>query len=191
MRSAVFAGFLLASAALLATGTTYSQTRRRVVVLPPPVPARAAASVPAPAPAQKPVLEPPKPSSSVTIRDGLLSVELVDADLGNVMNEIAAKMGFKIEINGGVFNKKVSTKFAGLDVARGIERLLSLAQEGNYLIHYNAEGKISEMQLYAPAPVSAIQPGMQNPAIQPYRQRYRRYVPPQPMQGRRIVPGQP
>ncbi len=175
MRNAAFIALFIAVMLLFAGGTAYSQAPKQAV---PPAPQAPAAKEP----------EPPKPISSVTVEDGKLSVDLVDADLGNVMNEIGAKMHFEVTISGGIYGKKISTKFTGLDVERGIERLLSLVQEHNYLIYYDAAGKLSKLELYLPAPVSVIQPAMANPTPEPYRRRYRRYIPPQPGQA---FPGQP
>jgi hypothetical protein len=175
MRNATSIALLLAVMLLFAGGTAYSQAPKQAV---PPAPQAPAAEEP----------EPPKPASSITVEDGKLSVDLVDADLGNVMNEIGSKMHFEVIIRGSIYGKRISTKFAGLDVERGIERLLSLVQEHNYLIHYDAAGKLSRLELYPPTPVSAIQPAIGNPTPEPYRRRYRRYIPPQPGQA---IPGQP
>jgi hypothetical protein len=90
-----------------------------------------------------------KPFSRVEVKNGSLSVELVDAGFGEVMNAIAEKSGIKVEIIGGVYAKTVTTSFAGLDLERGIVRLLSLVKEKNYMMRYDAKGMVSKVEVYS------------------------------------------
>jgi hypothetical protein len=184
MRNALFAAFLLAAAALLAAGTAYSQEPGQ-----PPVQNPQTA---APQPQPQPQPEMPKKESVVEVKDGKLSVELVDADLGTVMNQIGAKLGIPVSVGGAAYTKKITTKFSGVEIDRGIQRLFSLASETNYMLHYDAEGKLSDIVLYAESHSSSLtqQPARPSPFSRPppRRRRYRRYVPPQPGQ---TAPEQP
>jgi hypothetical protein len=182
MRNAAFAAFLFASAALLAAGTVYAQA-------PGSPPGRNVPTASAPQAQPQPQPEITVKESVVEVKDGKLSVDLADAEIGSVINEIAKKMNFQVEINREVYSKKVTTRFSGLDVEKGIKRLLRLAKEHNFLFRYDASGKLSKVQLYAETPSSLRQPPL--PAQPPpfsRRRRFRRYVPPQTGQ---TPPGQP
>jgi len=93
--------------------------------------------------------ETPKPLSRVEVKKGRLSVELVDAGFGEVMQAISEKAGIKTEIVGGVYAKTVTTSFSDLDLERGIARLLSLVKEKNYMIRYDAKGMVSKVEVYS------------------------------------------
>jgi hypothetical protein len=158
-----------------------------------PQPATAGPAVAAPPQAQPQPQPETAKESSIEVKDGKLSVDVTNADLGSVMNQIGAKMNVPVQVNGAVFSRKITTKFSGLDIDRGIERLLTLAKENNYLIRYNEKGGLSGIELYAdnPAPSSGQRvPGLMSPAsgVAPnnnnpvFRRRYRRFTPPQPQQ---------
>ena len=114
----------------------------------------------------------PKPISIVDIKDDLLSVELVDAEFGGVLRDIARKAGFKVEIGGDVNTMKLNTKFSNMEIERGIERLLTLVREKNYLVHYDTKGAVSSIEIYgglnapvaAPKPQTPARPQAQRPA---------------------------
>jgi len=89
------------------------------------------------------------PLSRVEVNNGRLSVELVDAGFGEVMQAIAEKSGIEVEIIGGVYTKTMTTSFAGLDIERGIARLLSLVKEKNYMIRYDAKGMVNRVEVYS------------------------------------------
>ena len=93
--------------------------------------------------------ETPKPFSRVEVKNGRLSVELVDAGFGEVMQAISEKSGIKMEIVGGVYAKTVTTSFSDLDLERGIARLLSLVKEKNYMIRYDTKGMVSKVEVYS------------------------------------------
>lgn len=93
--------------------------------------------------------ETPKPLSRVEVKNGRLSVELVDAGFGEVMQAISKKAGIKTEIVGSVNAKTVTTSFSDLDLERGIARLLSLVKEKNYMIRYDAKGRVSKVEVYS------------------------------------------
>lgn len=90
----------------------------------------------------------PRPLSRVEVKNGRLSVELVDAGFGEVMQAISEKSGIKMEIAGGVYVKTVTTSFIDLDLERGIARLLSLVKEKNYMIRYDTKGMVSKVEVY-------------------------------------------
>lgn len=93
----------------------------------------------------------PKPVMNIEVKDGLLSVEISDAEFGDVIKEIAEKAGFKVEILGDVAYKKISTNFKGVDIEKGIRRLLTiitLMKGKDYTISYNSEGFIDKLEVY-------------------------------------------
>jgi type II secretory pathway component GspD/PulD (secretin) len=179
MHNTAFAVFLFATAALLVAETAYAQ--QPIQPVPNISPPAAPQVQPQPeVPAREPVIE---------VRDGKLSVDLADAEIGSVISEIAHKLNFQVEINRTVYNKKVTTRFSDLDVEQGIRRLLTLAKENNYLFRYDTAGKLSKVELYAETPSSM----MRQPALPPQplpfsTRRFQRYVPPQPVP---TSPGQP
>jgi hypothetical protein len=108
-----------------------------------------------------------KPLCRIEIKEGLLSVKLVDAGFGEVMNEIAEKSGIKVEITGGAYSRTVTTSFNGLDLERGISRLLSLLQEKNYMIRYDSKGRVSKVEVYSSGATPARQPAVLRPQAAP------------------------
>lgn len=96
-------------------------------------------------------VEPVKPVMNIEVKDGLLSVEISDAEFGDVIKEIAEKARFKVEILGDVAYKKISTNFKGVDIEKGIRRLLTiitLMKGKDYTISYNSEGFIDKLEVY-------------------------------------------
>lgn len=92
--------------------------------------------------------EPPKQISTVILEDNHLSVEFVNVSLGEILQAIAKKAGFRVEGYSNVLNRKVTTKFSDLDIDSGIIRLFSLVKETNYLINYDSKGSISRLKVY-------------------------------------------
>lgn len=82
-------------------------------------------------------------------------MELVDAGFGDVMQVISEKSGIEVEITGAVYSRTMTTSFSGLDLERGIARLLSLVQEKNYVIRYDAKGRVSKVEVYSAGSTSA------------------------------------
>lgn len=140
-------------------------------------------------------VEPVKPVMNVEVKDGLLSVEISDAEFGNVIKEIAEKARFKVEISGDVAYKKISTSFKGVDIEKGIRRLLTIMKEKDYTISYNSEGFIDKLEVYGES--------SGKPAVSPLQKRqviqrpFSPSVPPAPLppplspQFRRIPPEPP
>lgn len=90
----------------------------------------------------------PQPLLYVDVVNGLLTVELVDVQFGDVIKEIAEKAGFKVEISGEVYGKKLNTRFSDIELERGLERLLILIREKNYLFHYDSRGAVAGIDIY-------------------------------------------
>ncbi|GAB4490703.1 MAG: hypothetical protein OHK006_23870 [Thermodesulfovibrionales bacterium] len=95
--------------------------------------------------------EPPKEITNIEYQDGLLSVELLNADFRKVLTGIGQKAGFSIEGYSEAFSKKLTTKFQDIELERGVARLLTLVSEKNYLVNYTAEGGIKSLELYGVA----------------------------------------
>lgn len=108
----------------------------------------------------------PKPVMNIEVKDGLLSVEISDAEFGDVIKEIAEKARFKVEISGDVAYKKISTNFKGVDIEKGIRRLLTiitLMKGKDYTISYNSEGFIDRLEVYGES--------SDKPAVRPLQKR--------------------
>jgi len=104
--------------------------------------------------------EVPKHIVDVALKNDRLSVDLVNANLGETIRSIAQKAGFSIEGNSSAFSKKMTTKFNDLEVDIGIIRLFSLVKESNYLINYDTKGSISKLKVYDPGAVGSIPPAL-------------------------------
>lgn len=98
------------------------------------------------------------PGYSVSVKDNLLTVYLIDAEFGKVLRSIAKQTGFTVEIDSDVSGRKVTTRFTNVDLERGINRLLMLIDEKNYLFHYNKKGMISKIAIYGADIISVSAP---------------------------------
>ncbi|MBI5206107.1 MAG: hypothetical protein HZA11_14430 [Nitrospirae bacterium] len=135
----------------------------------------------APATPQDIPVEPVKPVMKIEVNDGLLSVELSDAEFGNVIKEIAEKAKFKAEISNDVAVKKISTTFKDIEVERGVRRLLTIMKEKDFTISYDTAGLIDKLEIYGGAGISRPVVNTQ-PQKQPIRQRpFQRTTPPSPL----------
>jgi hypothetical protein len=120
---------------------------------------------------QEPQPEPPKSVLQVDVKDSLLSVELENVPFGSVIKAVAEKAGFRIEGSGEVFSRKLNTKFTGIEVERGVLRLLTLVKESNYMLHYDTKGLISKLEIFgigsgrAPSVTTTRQPLRRTPAL--------------------------
>ena len=108
--------------------------------------------------------------SKVEVKNNLLSVELVNAEFGSVMNYIAQKSELKVDISSDVSGRRLTTKFSDIDLERGIIRLLALIKEKNYLIHYDTKGMLSKIEIYGGTPAVPAASKTQAP-IRPQFQR--------------------
>ncbi|KAF0144737.1 MAG: hypothetical protein FD156_1566 [Nitrospirae bacterium] len=135
----------------------------------------------APATPQDIPVEPVKPVMKIEVNDGLLSVELSDAEFGNVIKEIAEKAKFKTEISNDVAVKKISTTFKDIEVERGVRRLLTIMKEKDFTISYNTAGLIDKLEIYGGGVISRPAVNTQ-PQKQPARQKpFQRVTPPSPL----------
>ena len=126
-------------------------------------------------------VEPVKPVMKIEVNDGLLSVELSDAEFGNVIKEIAEKAKFKAEISSDVALKKISTTFKNIEVERGVRRLLTIMKEKDFTISYNTAGLIDKLEIYGGGGISRPAVNTQ-PQKQPARQKpFQRVTPPSPL----------
>ncbi|TAN43553.1 MAG: hypothetical protein EPN25_00235 [Nitrospirae bacterium] len=100
-----------------------------------------------PAPVQKKV--------RIEVREGLVGVDLQNADLSSVMKELGAKAGIKVSMGGTAPQKKITTRFSGLELDRAISRLMTLINEKNYTITYDAQGRPNSVEVYAGSPEAA------------------------------------
>lgn len=135
----------------------------------------------APATTQDIPVEPVKPVMKIEVNDGLLSVEISDAEFGNVIKEIAEKAKFKAEISSDVAVKKISTTFKDIEVERGVRRLLTIMKEKDFTISYDTAGLIDKLEIYGGGVISRPAVNTQ-PQKQPARQKpFQRVTPPSPL----------
>lgn len=137
----------------------------------------------APAPPQEDIpVEPVKPVMKIEVNGGLLSVEISEAEFGNVIKEIAEKAKFKAEISSDVALKKISTTFKDIEVERGVRRLLTIMKEKDFVISYNMAGLIDKIEIYGGGvsrPIVNTQPQPKKPQIR--RQKPFQRTPPSPL----------
>ncbi len=127
----------------------------------PPPPMAAPGAEPAAAPAE------PQPKSVVTVTDSLLSVELVDAPLGQVLGEISRQAGFRLEGQAESLGRRLTTRFTDLEIERALSRLFSLASEKNYFMHYDAAGRLMVIEFPGSGSSAVARNGIQPPAGRP------------------------
>jgi hypothetical protein len=88
------------------------------------------------------------PVREVEVRDALLSVELLDAPLTDVIDRIARAGGFAVEYaSRDAVRGSVSTRFSGVPIERGLKRIFALADVDNYFIHYGDRGEITRLEI--------------------------------------------
>jgi len=95
--------------------------------------------------------EPVKSVQSIELSNGLLSVELANVEFGKVIKEIAEKVKFKVDVASDVSHRKISTTFKGVDVEKGIRRLLTIIREKDFTISYNSAGDIERLDIFGSA----------------------------------------
>lgn len=117
--------------------------------------------------------EVPKQIVNIALKDDLLSVDLVNANLGEIIRAIAQKAGFTIEGSSATFSKTMTTKFNDLEIDRGIMRLFTLVKENNYLINYDTKGAISKLEIYGSGADGSIPKTTTKPRVSPVRPQVR------------------
>jgi hypothetical protein len=81
---------------------------------------------------------------AVVVQEGRLSVDLQEADLGEVLAQIGRQAGIRMS-SGPSSGKRISAHFAGLELEEGLRRLLRLAS-------------LSHSFLYAKGPAGTVTP---------------------------------
>jgi hypothetical protein len=104
---------------------------------------------------------------NINVKGNLLSVKLLNAEFGAVLNDIAQKAGFQVDIGSDAYSKRLSTDFEDVEIERGILRLLTLIREKNYSIHYDSKGFLSKLEVFGGAIIEKPQAGRQpiRPAV--------------------------
>jgi hypothetical protein len=143
--------------------------------MPPPVTQQ---NPPADAPAPEP--EVTKQTYTITVENNLLSVELLNANFGKIIQTIAQKAGFSVVGYSDAFSTKVTTRFDNLEIDRGFARLFSLVKESNYLISYDEKGSISKLEIYGNASAGSVHTSPVRPQMPPVRPRISRPFPTAP-----------
>ena len=92
----------------------------------------------------------PRQHSTVMLENNHLSVDFDNVTIGEILQAVSQKAGFKVQGGSAALGIKVKTKFTDLELEEGIKRLFSLVQESNYLINYDAKGRISKIIIFAP-----------------------------------------
>ena len=131
--------------------------------------------------------EPPKRVLNVAVTNGRLTVELVNVDFGTAIREVGGKAGFVVEGSGEVFSRKLDTKFADIEIERGVTRLLSLVNEKNYMVYYSPGGAISKINIFPSA--GGASPSLMQPSRPQFPSRPRPPARPvQPQEPSTVVP---
>ena len=105
----------------------------------------------------------------VAVKDGRLSVDVQEADLGEVLTQVGRQAGIRIS-SGPSSGKRVSARFASVELEEGLRRLLGLASLSHIFLYTNGRGgtvTISEVRVLAegqdttPRPATVVEPRVQ------------------------------
>jgi hypothetical protein len=105
----------------------------------------------------------------VLVHDGRLSVDVQETDLGAVLAQIGRQAGIRMSA-GPSAGKRVSARFADVELEAGLRRLLRLASLSHILLYTNGPGgtvTISEVRVLGegkdttPYRVSVLEPRLQ------------------------------
>ena len=105
----------------------------------------------------------------VVVQEGRLSVDVQEADLGEVLTQVGRQAGIRIS-SGPSSGKRVSTRFAGVELEEGLRRLLRLASLSHIFLYTNGPGgtvTISEVRVLGegqdttPRPATVVEPRVQ------------------------------
>jgi hypothetical protein len=128
------------------------------------------------------------PGGRVRLQDDLLSVKAENASFGQLLREIGREAGFEVVISPDVSGKTLSTDFSDVELQRGIQRLFTLLNHGNYFIHYGEDGSIRKIEVFGATSLKPVtrqrpdwrrQPAPRRPTVPPRRQPSRP-TPPRP-----------
>jgi hypothetical protein len=105
----------------------------------------------------------------VVVQEGRLSVDLQEADLGEVLTQVGRQAGIRISSDPSS-GKRVSARFAGVELEEGLRRLLRLASLSHIFLYANGPGgtvTISEVRVLGegqdttPRPATVVEPRVQ------------------------------
>lgn len=105
----------------------------------------------------------------VVVQEGRLSVDLQEADLGEVLTQVGRQAGIRIS-SGPSSGKRVSARFASVELEEGLRRLLRLASLSHIFLYANGPGgtvTISEVRVLGegqdttPRPATVVEPRVQ------------------------------
>jgi hypothetical protein len=106
----------------------------------------------------------------VAVQDAWLSVDLQEADMGEVLEQIGRQAGIRIS-SGPSSGKQVSARFSGVELEEGIRRLMRSVSLSHIFIYANKPAgsvKISEIRVLGegkevtPYPSTLAEPGVQS-----------------------------
>ena len=106
----------------------------------------------------------------VVVQEGRLSVDVQEADLGEVLAQIGRQAHIRIS-PGPSAGKKVSARFSGIELEDGLRRLLRLASLSHIFLYANGPGgrvTISEVRVLgegqdtSPRPATVAEPRVQD-----------------------------
>jgi hypothetical protein len=106
----------------------------------------------------------------VVVQEGRLSVDVQEADLGEVLAQIGRQAHIRIS-SGPSAGKKVSARFSGVELEEGLRRLLRLASLSHIFLYANGPGgrvTISEVRVLGdgqdttPRPATVAEPRVQD-----------------------------
>jgi hypothetical protein len=105
----------------------------------------------------------------VVVQEWRLSVDLQEADLGEVLTQVGRQAGIRIS-SGPSAGKRVSARFASVELEEGLRRLLRLASLSHIFLYANGPGgtvTISEVRVLGegqdttPRPATVVEPRVQ------------------------------
>lgn len=127
--------FLMLSGTALASG----ENKAAVTILPPPV-LNAVSNASSP--------DKTLPFSSIEMKDCLVSVNVKNEMLSNVLSRLGQKAGFTYSIYPALYTKKITTNFSGLPLEKGLRRILDLAGAKNYRMVYGKDGRLAAVKIF-------------------------------------------
>jgi hypothetical protein len=105
----------------------------------------------------------------VVVQEGRLSVDVQEADLGEVLAQIGRQAHIRIS-SGPSAGKKVSARFSGVELEEGLRRLLRLAPLSHLFLYANGPGgrvTISEVRVLGEGPDTTPRPAtVAEPSVQ-------------------------
>jgi hypothetical protein len=105
----------------------------------------------------------------VVVQEGRLSVDVQEADLWEVLTQVGRQAGIQIS-SGPSSGKRVSARFASIELEEGLRRLLRLASLSHLFLYTNGPGgtvTISEVRVLGerqdttPRPATVVEPRVQ------------------------------